>query len=185
MEIIQILIIAVALAMDAFAVSITLGIRNGCNRSVPLALKAATTFSLFQIVMPLIGFFIGDALKGYFASYTGIIAFILLTLIGINMIREWYFGNIIDENGNKREFSSWANILILGVATSIDALSVGFSLSLIDFSIFTSAAIIGVVTFILSFIGVDFGSRLGCRFTKAELIGGIVLILIGIKILVM
>jgi putative Mn2+ efflux pump MntP len=133
--------------------------------------------------MPLIGFFIGGALKAYFDSYSGVIAFVLLALIGLNMIRAWYCSSDIEETNCKREYSSWGNILILGVATSIDALSVGFSLSLIEFNIYISAAIIGIVTFLMSFIGVDFGTKLGNRFKNAELIGGIVLIGIGIKVL--
>lgn len=182
MNIVEILLIAFALALDAFAVSITLGIKKGC-KDVSLSFKAAITFALFQTFMPLVGFFIGDKFKNYFDSYSGIIAFVMLSLIGLNMIRVWFKGCELEQKDCKREYSSWSNILLLGVATSIDALSVGFSLSLIDFNIYISSAIIGLVTFILSFIGVDFGTKLGCRFKNAELVGGVVLIGIGIKIL--
>lgn len=182
MDIIEIILIAFALAMDAFAVSITLGMKKGCNNTT-LALKAALVFSGFQAMMPLIGFALGDLFKDHFDSFGSIIAFILLVLIGLNMIREWYTGNEIDKKSPKREFSSWSNILLLGIATSIDAFSVGFSLSLIDLNIYISALIIGVVTFGLSYFGVHCGIKLGCKFTKAELIGGLILILIGFRVL--
>jgi putative Mn2+ efflux pump MntP len=182
MNYIELFLIAISLALDAFAVSITLGIKKG-GKDISLVLKASITFAFFQAFMPLLGFLIGNTFKTYFESYSGIIAFILLSLIGLNMIRTWHGGCDLEKMNGKRKYSSWSNILILGVATSIDALTVGFSLSLIDFNIFLSAAMIGLVTFFLSFIGVDFGTKLGCRFKNAELIGGFVLIAIGVKIL--
>ncbi|MFA6865358.1 MAG: manganese efflux pump MntP family protein [Sphaerochaetaceae bacterium] len=177
---VKILLIAFSLAMDAFAVSIALGIKEG-RRNTKLAIKVSFTFALFLVAMQLIGYFLGTYIKGYFSHYTDLIAFILLLSIGLNMIREWRQD---DENIiSKRTYFNFLNLLFLGFATSIDDLGVGLSLSFINLNIYTSTIIIAIVTFLLSFVGVIFGFIIGDKFDKSELIGGIALISLGFYIL--
>jgi putative Mn2+ efflux pump MntP len=177
---VKILLIAFSLAMDAFAVSIALGIKEG-RRNTKLAIKVSFTFALFLVAMQLIGYFLGTYIKGYFSHYTDLIAFILLLSIGLNMIREWKQDD--EDIISKRTYSNFLNLLFLGFATSIDDLSVGLSLSLINLNIYTSTIIIAIVTFLLSFVGVIFGFIIGDKFDKSELIGGIALISLGFYIL--
>lgn len=190
MNIITILIIAFALSMDAFSVSISLGIQGKHNKRV-VALKVAIMFGLFQAIMPIFGFFLGDLLDFHKYNLNNILAFVLLSLIGLNMIREW-FKSISDSNTNQgmaceiepTKTTKLSSILFLAIATSIDAFSVGISFSFIDFNIYLSSIIIGIVTFILSYIGTIIGCSIGYKFKHAELIGGLFLIGIGLKIFI-
>jgi len=174
-----VLILAVALSMDAFAVSIGLGIKAK-NDIKKVALKAGIFFGVFQSLMPLIGYYGGEGLKTYIGEYNHVIAFILLTIVGIKMIYEAFEENVEDE------ISMVSNkiMLTLAIATSVDAMAAGFTLHLFNLNVYLSLFIIGVVTFILSIAGVIIGSKGGIKYEKkAEIFGGGVLIIIGLKII--
>lgn len=177
---IEVLILAVALSMDAFAVSIGLGIKKQ-NNIKSLAFKSALYFGFFQALMPLIGYIGGVGLKEFIGEFYIIVVFILLLIIGIKMIYDSYQDDI--ENDIKD--ISHKILLTLAIATSIDAMAAGFTLHLFDLNIYISLLIIGMTTFIFSFIGVYVGFKGGERYeSKAELLGGVILILIGFKILI-
>lgn len=175
----EIFVLAFALSMDAFAVSIGLGIKNkSCLKT--MALKAGLFFGIFQALMPFLGFLGGIGLKEYIQGYDKIVAFILLLLIGAKMIYEAFNENV------EEEITKITNkiLLTLAIATSIDAMAAGYSLHLFSVNIYLSLFIIGFTTFIISYIGVYVGSRGGEKYeSKAEILGGVVLILIGFKIL--
>lgn len=175
----EVIVLALALSMDAFAVSIGLGAKHTC-RLPALALKAAVYFGLFQAAMPLIGYMGGKGVIGWVESYAPWIAFFLLVLIGGKMIFESM------SEGIEEDIATITHkvMLLLAIATSIDAMAAGFSLTLLEVNPLIACGIIGFVTFIFSGVGVYVGSRSGTWLeSKAELFGGIVLILIGIKIL--
>ena len=175
----EILILSLALSMDAFAVSIGLGIKENQNIKV-LALKEALFFGIFQAFMPFIGYIGGIGLHEYIYGFDKIIAFALLLLIGAKMIFE-----AVNENVEE-EITKISNkiLLTLAIATSIDAMAAGFTLHLFELNPYISLLIIGISTFIISYIGVYVGSRGGEKYeSKAEILGGVVLILIGFKIL--
>lgn len=180
MYFLEILLIALGLSMDSFAVSVSNGIRIKSYK-FNLALKNALFFAAFQGAMPIIGYTIGLGFKNIITSFDHWIAFGLLALIGVKMIYESVKGDnnkaILNVQNNK--------ILIMqSIATSIDALIVGTSLAFLNFPILTSSLIIGIVTLIFSFFGVVAGKKCGCVLKdKAEIIGGLILITIGIKIL--
>ncbi|MBN2271240.1 MAG: manganese efflux pump [Sedimentisphaerales bacterium] len=179
-ELITIIIIAVGLAMDALAVSIVSGAAYR-QLHVKHALRIALFFGAFQAVMPLIGSLAGLTLKGHIARYDHWIAFGLLTAIGAKMIYESFK---IKEAEKKFDPTSLITLLALAVATSIDALAVGITLSLITKSIIIAVTIIGVITFALSYLGVAIGKRFGHFFeSKIEILGGAILIAIAVKIL--
>lgn len=176
---IEVLILAVALSMDAFAVSIGLGSKHE-HKTKTLAVQAAIYFGLFQALMPLIGFFGGKGVLGWFEDYAHWIAFALLFLVGAKMIYEALSEGIEDDIAQ----ITHKMLLILAIATSIDAMAAGFALPLIDVNPFIACAVIGVITFIFSWLGVYVGSKSGTYLEgKAELFGGIILILIGFKVL--
>lgn len=172
--------IAVGLAMDAFAVSIASGVTLKCFR-VRYATRVALFFGVFQAVMPVIGWLAGMHVSTFFKAIDHWIAFGLLFFIGGKMIYESTIMEKTEKTCDPR------NLLILtglALATSIDALAVGFSFSLLNVSIWMPVIVIGVVTFVLSFIGVIIGTRFGTLFErKIELVGGVCLIGIGVKIL--
>lgn len=174
--------ISIGLAMDAFAVSLTEGIslRRLCIKSI---FKIALVFGIFQGIMPLLGWTLGGLFYDEMAKFDHLIAFGLLVFIGIKMIVDARGFGRCDIHGRCEKPS---NIIVLGIATSIDALAVGFSFSLLpDLNIYFSVAIIGVITFILSSVGVYLGNKVGQLLgAKAEYAGGIILIAMGIKILV-
>jgi manganese efflux pump family protein len=175
----EVLILSFALSMDAFAVSIGLGIKNKGDIKI-LALKAGLFFGIFQALMPFIGYLGGIGLKEYIQGYDSIIAFVLLLVIGGKMIYEALNENV------EEEISIVSNkiLLTLAIATSIDAMAAGFTLHLFDLNVYLSLFLIGFITFIISYIGVYVGSRGGEKYeSKAEILGGVVLILIGFKIL--
>lgn len=175
----EVFILALALSMDAFAVSVGLGSKLSQNRRA-FAIKAALLFGFFQAFMPLIGFLAGIGLESFIKEFDHWIAFILLVFIGAKMIYESFEEEIEDsicKLSNKL-------LLSLAIATSIDAMAAGFTLALFELHFLISIAIIGIVTFFMSFIGVYIGAK-GSKLleSKAEFLGGFVLIIIGFKIL--
>jgi putative Mn2+ efflux pump MntP len=181
MDMPTILLIAVALAMDAFAVSIAGGL-NIRQFKVNHALRIAFFFGLFQGIMPVIGWLAGFNLRQFISAVDHWIAFGLLLIIGVKMIVE-----SIRKRPDKKKIDplNVYVLLILAVATSIDALAVGLSLAFLKLLIITPAIIIAIVTFILSFIGVILGNRTGDFLqSKVEFLGGLILIIIGSKILI-
>jgi putative Mn2+ efflux pump MntP len=180
MHLFTIIVIAVGLAIDAFAVSIVSGSAYK-QLHVKHALRMAVFFGGFQAVMPLLGFLAGLSVKEYIESYDHWIAFGLLSAVGGKMIYESFKMKSIDE---KFDPSNLFVLLILSIATSIDALAIGITLSLITNSIILAVIIIGLVTFVLSYFGVYIGKRFGHFFeNKIEAVGGIILIGLGVKIL--
>lgn len=180
MNIITILLIAVGLSFDTFAVSVSSGLTIRHIRFLQ-AVKIAFTLAVFQSLMPLIGWFLGNQVSGYIANYDHWVAFGLLSVLGLKMAFESLKTD--KENSN---FNPLNLLVLLGmaVATSIDALVVGVSFALIEINIFWSILIIGVVTFLVSMIGMLFGKKVGGSLgKKMEIIGGIILIGIGLKIL--
>lgn len=175
----ELILIAVGLSMDAFAVSICKGL-SVKELKLKHALICGLYFGGFQALMPLIGYLLGSGFQQYITAFDHWIAFILLALIGANMIRE----SFSKEEDNQSSSFSPKTMLPLAIATSIDALAVGVTFAFLQTEIFSSISIIGVTTFILSAIGVKIGNIFGSKYkSKAELFGGIVLVLMGIKIL--
>ena len=180
MVLLTIVIIAIGLAMDAFAVSIVSGAAYK-QLNVKHAFRLALFFGGFQALMPLMGFLAGLTVKQYIADYDHWIAFALLSAVGGKMIYE--SSKIKPAEQNLQPFNLPV-LLVLAVATSIDALAVGITLSLLRISIAMAAIIIGLVTFVLSYVGVFIGKNLGHFFeSKIEVLGGLILIGIGFKIL--
>ncbi len=166
--------------MDAFAVAI---VEGGTYKKLHLihAFRVAALFGLFQAFMPVVGYFCGVGVRDFIEGYDHWAAFGLLSAIGARMLYESFR---IKEKGNEKSSSGVAMLLVLSVATSIDALAVGVTLSLVAGSIAAAAVIIGVVTFVLSYTGVYIGQRFGHFFeSRIEAAGGLVLIAIGLKIL--
>ena len=181
MDTLSIIFIAFGLAMDAFAVSITRGVTIK-YLSIYSALAIATCFGAFQAVMPLIGWLAGLSLRDVISGFDHWIAFGLLSSIGIKMIYESF---TVESSDKEIKPLNVFVLLILSVATSIDALAVGISLSFLEISIAIPAIIIGTVTFLLTLLGVFIGNRFGHFFeNKIEIIGGLILIGIGVKILI-
>lgn len=176
----EIFILAVGLAMDAFAVSVCKGlsVREAKLRHM---LMAGIYFGGFQALMPVIGYFLGMSFQKYIVSVDHWIAFTLLVIIGGNMIRE-SFSKEEDGCGDK-EFTVML-MLASAVATSIDALAVGVTFAFLNANIWAAAVCIGVITCLISMLGVKVGAVFGARFkSSAERAGGIILIAIGVKIL--
>ena len=181
MNTLTIFIIALGLAMDAFAVSITSGIAIKRLR-IGYALRIAFFFGAFQAIMPLIGWFAGIGMRDLISAIDHWIAFTLLLIVGCKMI---YESTVMDDEKDERDPLNLYVLVILSVATSIDALAVGLSLSFINVAIIAPAVIIGIVTFLLSFLGVYIGDRFGHFFeSRIEILGGLILIGIGTRILI-
>ncbi len=181
MEFITVTVIALALAMDAFAVSIASGTIYK-KLKIKYAFRIALFFGTFQAAMPLIGCSAALTISEYIKTFDHWVAFALLTAVGIKMIYESFK---IKPANQSFDPSNLLVLLILSVATSIDALAIGFTLSIITSSVITAAIIIGLITFLLSYIGILVGSSIGHFFeSKIEAIGGLVLIAIGLKILI-
>ena len=185
MKIWEIILLAVGLAMDAFAVATCRGLEMK-KFSVRHAILIALFFGVFQAGMPLLGWAVGIQFSGYIEAYDHWIAFGLLSCLGVKMIVDSFKKEDVGE-GTESTLNI-KQLLLMSVATSIDALAVGITFALMKFERFLNVlppvSIIGGVTFILSFSGVFIGNRIGLKFkNKAELIGGTVLILIGVKIL--
>lgn len=171
--------------MDAFAVSVVSGsaYRNMCVRC---ALRMAFSFGAFQAVMPLLGYLAGNTLVAHIAQYDHWIAFFLLAGIGGKMIYEAIKTfNLEEPETSAKDPSCPVTLVMLSIATSIDALAVGVTLSLITQHIYATVILIGVITFVLSYIGCEIGKRMGHFFEKKiEIVGGLILIGIGVKILI-
>lgn len=181
MSLVTLLLVSVGLAADAFAVSVGKGLQT--RRLTPrYALALAVTFGLFQGVMPVIGWLLGSGLRDYVTAVDHWIAFGLLALIGAKMIWEALAGDG-DDAGDDGTIPL-RELLVLGVATSIDALAVGIGFAFLEVSIVGAAVLIAAITFVLSYVGVYLGHRAGARFSgPAEVVGGVILIGIGTKIL--
>lgn len=182
MDLLALILLALALSMDAFAVSVCKGLSMK-KTAVKAGLLCGVWFGGFQAIMPIIGFFLGRFFQEAIEAADHWIAFGLLALIGINMIREALEKE--KENAPESDDLSPRSMFLMAVATSIDALAVGISLALAgNTNIFLAALLIGVVTFSLSAAGVRIGAVFGSRFEKkAQILGGVILILLGIKIL--
>ena len=189
MNFIALIFTAFALSMDAFAVSITKGMTIK-NLKKSTALKMALAFGVFQGGMPLLGWALGISFESYIKSIDHWIAFILLGFIGFNMIKG-FFDDRKEGKESELEFSATADehdlsnkeIIMLAVATSIDALAVGISFAFLNVSIIPAASIICIITFLVCVVGVFVGNKVGDIFNGyAELVGGVILILIGFNI---
>lgn len=184
MGVIDILFIGIGLSMDAFAVSICKGLKMKVV-DLKQCLMIAWFFGIFQAIMPTIGYVLSSKFVEYINAYSHWVTFVLLTIIGANMIRE-SVGNEEEKNDGKQVVEI-KELFGLAVATSIDALAVGITFgtmgSQLHLSIWLSVTLIGITTFIISIIGVFIGNIFGSKYkTKAEIVGGIILILIGVKV---
>lgn len=178
-NIISISLIAIALAMDAFSVSMTKGFTQK-HLTKSQILYYGLFFGGFQAFMSIIGYFCGNAISSIVESLASVIGFLLLLVIGLNMIRESLSA---DEEQITDNFS-FKEVTLLAIATSIDAFAVGITIALLKDPILLSSIIIGVVAFMFSIVGVFIGKKLGNYVgDKFQILGGVILILIGIKIL--
>lgn len=178
MSILDLFILAVGLSMDAFAVSVCKGLSLGKIKPKHMCIAGAW-FGGFQALMPLIGYFLGSFFAEMIEKYDHWVAFVLLAIIGGNMIKESFCKD--EKVDSSMDLKS---MLLLAIATSIDALAVGVTFAFLQVQIVPAVSFIGVITFIFSAVGVKIGSLFGTKYkSKAELFGGIVLVLIGIKIL--
>lgn len=180
MKFLEILLIGVGLAMDAFAVSVCKGLsmkKVSYKKSVIIAIY----FGVFQALMPAIGYALGHSFQGLILAIDHWIIFFLLSIIGIKMIAEAFENN----SNSFDEKTDIKTMIVLGLATSIDALAVGLTFAFLNVNMFLSVSTIGIITFVVCFIGVLIGGIFGDKFgNKAEILGGLILILIGTKILI-
>lgn len=178
MGIIELFIVAVGLSMDAFAISICKGLtlrKMEWNKSLITGLY----FGFFQAMMPLIGYVLGIQFSQSITNFDHWIAFILLSYIGINMIKE------SKEEESQNQSFGFKTMIPLAIASSIDALAVGITFAFLNVNIINAVIFIGITTFVFSFFGVKIGNVFGSKYkSKAELCGGIILILMGVKILI-
>ncbi len=175
----ELFLIAVGLSMDAFAVSVCKGLAVGETKPKHMLICGAY-FGIFQALMPLIGYFLGSQFSSYIEAYDHWIAFALLALIGGNMIREAFS----KEEEKADAAFNFKSMVVLAIATSIDALAVGVSFACLSVDIVPAVLFIGVTTFVISAAGVKIGGIFGAKFhAKAEFAGGVILVLIGVKIL--
>lgn len=178
MTLIDIILVGISLSMDAFAISLCKGLtiyKNKIKKCIVIGLY----FGIFQAIMPIVGYLLANNFKFIIQALDHWIAFFLLTIIGIKMIKD----AIMDEN-DLNDSTKVKVMLPLALATSIDALVVGITLTLFDISLFKSISIIGIITFILTFIGSLFASYVSNNFgRKSQIIGGLMIIVIGLKIL--
>ena len=179
MGLIELFLIAVGLSMDAFAVSVCKGLAMP-KCTFKKAAIVGLWFGGFQALMPAIGYILGAQFQETIASIDHWIAFVLLALIGGNMIRE-----ALDNDEEEADASlDVKTMFLLAVATSIDALAIGITFAFLKVNIIPAVCFIGIVTFIISFAGVKIGNVFGARYkNKAEIVGGVILILLGLKIL--
>ena len=179
MTFLELFLIAIGLSMDAFSVSICKGLTTK-KFSWPMALICGLWFGGFQVLMPIIGYYLGAQFQEMIEAYDHWIAFGLLFLIGANMIREAVWGKEEKQDGSL----GFKTMFLLALATSIDALAVGVSFACIRVKLWSSVIVIGLTTFAFSVLGVKIGNVFGSKYEKsAGIIGGIILILIGLKIL--
>ena len=175
----ELLVIAIGLSMDACAVSICKGLSVG-KVKLKHALICGAWFGAFQALMPLIGYFLGSSFKSYIERFDHWIAFALLTIIGVNMIRE----ALSKEDEECCNSFGFKTMFVMAIATSIDALAVGVTFAFLGVNILAAVLFIGVITFTLSALGVKIGNIFGAKYKSvSEFVGGAVLILMGLKIL--
>lgn len=180
MDLIMLFTLAVGLSMDAFAVSVCKGLAMR-QATIKKASIVGLWFGGFQALMPALGYALGIQFKDKITSIDHWIAFGLLGLIGFNMIRE----SMSKEDKEANESLDFKTMLMLAVATSIDALAVGVTFAFLQVDILAAVSVIGLITFFLSVMGVKIGNIFGIRYkAKAELAGGIILIILGVKILI-
>lgn len=176
---VEILLISIGLAMDAFAVSICKGLsmrKMNWKKAIIIGLY----FGLFQALMPVLGYFLGTTFDHFITRIDHWVAFILLAGIGINMIKEAF----TEDSENCNDKIDVKIMIILAIATSIDALAIGTTFACLRVKVVLPAISIGLITFVLSVIGVKIGNKFGNKYkSKAEVTGGLILILLGIKIL--
>lgn len=180
----ELFLIGVGLSMDAFAVSVCKGLNMREKINYKHAFIIALFFGGFQALMPAIGYFLGRNFEKYITAFDHWIAFGLLAFIGIKMmidaVKEWR----CEDKAEDSDRLDIKELFMLAVATSIDALAVGITFAFLQVSIGAAVSIIGVTTFVLSIVGVVIGNKFGSKYkSKAELAGGIILVLIGLKIL--
>jgi len=180
MNFIEILLISLSMAMDAFAVCLGAGALEQTSGPRP-TFRLAFHFGLFQFLMPLLGWFAGATIEHYIAVYDHWIAFGLLVFVGGRMI---WSGFHLEVDQKKNDPSRGWTLVLLSFAVSIDALAVGLSLGIIGVTIWVPAVVIGIVTGLVSWLGLRLGNKLGEKFGKRmEIVGGVILILIGLRIL--
>lgn len=180
MGLLEIILISIALAMDAFAVSVCKGLSMK-KMNWKKAGIVGLYFGGFQALMPMIGFLLGASFESVVTSIDHWIAFVLLGIIGGKMVKEAFGEN--EENCN--DDTNFKTMVILAIATSIDALAVGITFAFLKVNVFLAVTLIGIITFVLSVLGVKIGNKFGDKYErKAELAGGCILILMGIKILI-
>lgn len=178
MNLLYIIMISIGISMDALAMSICKGI-SFKNMDFKSALKVALFFSTFQVLFPLIGYLLGNSFESFVSKIDHWIAFCLLVFIGFNMIREAY-----DKNHDNNTSLDFKNMVITSVAISVDALVIGMSFALLNVDVKNWIFVIFITTFLFSFLGALLGNKLGRRYEKnSKIVGGIILIIIGIKIL--
>ena len=181
MSIIEIALIGVGLAMDAFAVSICKGLAMR-RMNYKKAIIIAAFFGVFQALMPALGYVLGTTFANKIAAIDHWIAFILLALIGANMIKEALSS---DDDECQDDSLRLGDLIMLSIATSIDALAVGITFAFFNVSLLLSVSMIGIITFIICVIGVKVGNVFGEKYkSKAELAGGLILMVMGAKILI-
>ena len=179
MSLLELFIIAVGLSADAFAVSVCKGLATH-DLKLKHLLLAGAYFGGFQALMPLLGFFLGSSFAGFIDKYDHFVVFILLGFIGGHMVFEAFH-----EEGEVNASFDVGTMLLLAIATSIDALAVGVSFAFMSVAIVPAISLIGVTTFVLSAIGIKVGHLFGSKYqTPAEVVGGLALIAIGIKVLI-
>ena len=177
-QLISTILIAIALAMDAFSVSLTKGFTQKHLKTNQI-FYYGLFFGFFQFMMPILGFYFGALISEFIASIASIVGFILLLAIGLNMIRE----SLQDDDEITDNFS-FSEVTLLAIATSIDAFAVGLTYAVLNESMLIPSIIIGIVAFLFSIIGVLLGKKIGNYFGgRFQILGGVILILIGIKIL--
>lgn len=179
MGIIEIILLSIGLAMDAFAVSVCKGISMK-KMDWKKACIIGLWFGVFQMLMPLLGYFLGSTFESVVTNIDHWIAFILLGVIGVNMIKE----SFSTETENCNDNISFKTMFVLAVATSIDALAIGITFAFLQVNLIFALTSIGIITFVMSVIGTKIGNRFGIKYENtAELIGGVILVILGIKIL--
>ncbi len=196
MSIWELLIMAVALAMDAFAVSICKGLSSK-ESFIKTGLACGIWFGVFQGLMPFIGWLLGSTVASYIDGYSSYIAFALLAFLGGKMIFEAISEAreakkaaaegicMCSQNDEKNASLAPRIMVVFAIATSIDALAAGLTLAAVGANILVAVLSIGIVTFLFSFVGAAAGARIGSKFsTKAQIAGGVVLIALGVKILI-
>lgn len=180
MSILVLLGIALGLGADAMAVALGTGVKL-CDVSFRQSMRMSLAFGFFQFIMPVIGFFIAGVVTNRFTIINNWIAFGLLVFVSFHMI---WNGIFTHEQSVELDQTKGLTLLLLSVATSIDALAVGFSFSILKISILFPSLIIGIITFIMTFLGLKIGCRFGVLFGKnVEIAGGIIILIIGIKII--